>query len=49
MKLTKEQKLVIMYALNFLYENVDTDVTLENGKTLSDSDIRKIIVGIFLL
>lgn len=46
MKLTKEQKLVIMYALNFLYENVDTDVTLENGKTLSDSDIRKIIVDI---
>jgi len=47
MKLTKEQKLVIMYALNFLYENVDIDVTLENEKTLSDSDIRKIIVGIF--
>jgi hypothetical protein len=46
MKLTKEQKLVIMYALNFLYENVGSDVTLENGKTLSDSDIRKIIVDI---
>jgi hypothetical protein len=46
--LTDKQKLVIIYALQFLSSNLEYEITLENGEELMPDEVREIIENIKL-